>query len=249
MQRFQGQVAIVTGGARGLGFSIAKKLGLEGAKVAIADKDDSPAKQGEKDLITAGINATSVHGDIAEERDVERIVKQVAEKWGRIDILVNNAGVIDQTGYIWELGVDVLDRVYRTNLRGTFLCCQKIVPYIQKQNYGRIVNIASIAGKEGNPMMAPYSCTKAAIIGLTKSLGKELADTNITVNAITPSVVRTDILDQCSPEQVQYMLSKIPMGRFCTLEEVANMVAWMASEECSFTTGAVFDLSGGRATY
>jgi 3-oxoacyl-[acyl-carrier protein] reductase len=249
MQRFQGQVAIVTGGARGLGFSIAKKLGSEGVKVAIVDKDDSLAKHGEKDLITAGINATSIHGDIAEERDVERIVKQVAEKWGRIDILINNAGIIDQAGYIWELGVDVLDRVYRTNLRGTFLCCQKIVPYMQKQNYGRIVNVSSIAGKEGNPMMIPYSCTKAAIIGFTKSLGKELANTNITVNAITPAVVRTDILDQCSHEQVQYMLSKIPMGRFCTLEEVANMVAWMASEECSFTTGAVFDLSGGRATY
>lgn len=249
MQRFQGQVAVVTGGARGLGFSIAKKLGSEGGKVAIADKDDSLAKHGEKELTTDGIDAISVSADIAEECDVEKIVKHVAEKWGRIDILINNAGIIGRTGYIWELGVDVLDRVYQTNLRGTFLCCQKIVPHMQKQNYGRIVNVASIAGKEGNPRMIPYSCTKAAVIGFTKSLGKELADTNITVNAITPAVVRTDILDQCSPEQVQYMLSKIPMGRFGTLEEVANMVAWMASRECSFTTGAVFDLSGGRATY
>lgn len=249
MQRFQGQVAVVTGGAEGIGLGIAKKLGSEGARILVTDIDGHRGKQAVAELVSNGIETSFAVGDVANEADVERTVSQVIQKWGQIDVLVNNAGIIGQTGYLWELSIDVLDQVYRTNLRGTFLYCQKVIPHMQARGYGRIVNIASIAGKEGNPRMVPYSATKAAVIVLTKSLGKELATSGILVNCVTPAVVRTRILEQTTPEQIRYMVERVPMGRMGEIEEVANMVAWIASPECSFTTGAVFDLSGGRATY
>ena len=176
-------------------------------------------------------------------------VAQALETWGRIDVLVNNAGIGGNVAPIWELPVEEMDRVYRTNLRGVFLFCHEVIPHMMERDYGRIVNIASIAGKEGNPRMVPYSATKAAVIGLTKSVGKELADTGIRVNCVTPAVIQTRILDQLTPAQVDYMLERIPMGRTGEVSEVAALVAWLASKECSFSTGAVFDISGGRATY
>ena len=178
-----------------------------------------------------------------------RAVRAAMDRWGRIDVLVNNAGIGGDVGNVWELPVEEMDRVYRTNLRGVYLFCHEAIPHMMKRDYGRIVNIASIAGKEGNPRMVPYSATKAAVIGLTKSVGKELATTGIRVNCVTPAVVRTRILDQLTDAQVQYMLDRIPMGRTGDASEIAALVAWLASEECSFSTGAVFDISGGRATY
>ena len=169
--------------------------------------------------------------------------------YNNVDILVNNAGIGGINKPLWDLPVDELDRVYAINLRGVFIFCKSVIPLMLKNKYGRIVNIASIAGKEGNPNAVPYSATKSAVIGLTKSLGKELAKTEIRVNCVTPAVVKTSILDEFTEEHINYMLEKIPIGRTGKIEEVANMVAWIASEECSFSTGAVFDISGGRATY
>lgn len=249
MQRFRGQVAVVTGGAEGIGLGIAKKLGSEGARILVTDIDGHRGKQAVAELVSNGIETSFAVGDVANEADVERTVSQVIQKWGQIDVLVNNAGIIGQTDYLWELSIDVLDQVYRTNLRGTFLYCQKAIPHMQARGYGRIVNIASIAGKEGNPRMVPYSATKAAVIALTKSLGKELATSGILVNCVAPALMHTRMLEQTTPEQIRYLVELIPMGRIGEVEEVANMVAWIASPECSFTTGAVFDLSGGRATY
>ncbi len=249
MQRFRGQVAVVTGGAEGIGLGIAKKLGSEGARILVTDIDGHRGKQAVAELVSNGIETSFAVGDVANEADVERTVSQVIQKWGQIDVLVNNAGIIGQTDYLWELSIDVLDQVYRTNLRGTFLYCQKVIPHMQARGYGRIVNIASIAGKEGNPRMVPYSATKAAVIALTKSLGKELATSGILVNCVAPALMHTRMLEQTTPEQIRYLVELIPMGRIGEVEEVANMVAWIASPECSFTTGAVFDLSGGRATY
>ena len=168
---------------------------------------------------------------------------------GRVDILLNSAGIAGPNFKTWDYPIDEWLKVVDIDLNGTFLCCRAIVPYMRDQNYGRIVNIASIAGKEGNPNASPYSAAKAGVIGLTKSLGKELADMEITVNCITPAAVRTEIFDQISQEHIDFMLSKIPIGRFGTVEEIANLIAWLSSEECSFSTGGVFDISGGRATY
>ncbi len=249
MQRFQGQVAIVTGAARGIGLGVARKLGNEGARIMMTDKDEQEAVRALAELTSNGVEAALAVGDVADESDVERAVNQTIERWGRIDVLVNNAGIVGNTAYLWQLAADDLDRAYRTNLRGVFLYCQKVIPHMLRRGYGRIVNIASIAGKEGNPRMVPYSATKAAVIGLTKSLGKELATSGILVNCVTPGVVRTRILEQTTPEQVRYMVERIPMGRTGEIEEVATLVSWLASSECSFSTGAVFDISGGRATY
>ena len=196
-----------------------------------------------------GMDAILVIGDVSDEIIAENAVKAAKEKWGRLDVLINNAGITGDPGTVWDLPVSELDRVYRTNLRATYLFCQKAIPLMLKKDYGRIVNVASISGKEGNPKMVPYSSTKAAVIGLTKSVGKELCDTGIRVNCVTPAVARTKILEQTSAEIVNYMISKIPLGRPAELSEIASLITWVASEECSFTTAGVFDISGGRATY
>ena len=248
-KRFSNQVSIITGGASGIGYSIAQRLGGEGSNLVIVDRDAESGKRSAAELNASGINTVLVIGDVSDEKVAENAVAQAKENWDRLDVLINNAGITGDPGSIWELPVTEMDRVYRTNLRATYLFCQKAIPLMLRNDYGRIVNIASIAGKEGNPKMVPYSSTKAAVIGLTKSVGKELSDTGIRVNCVTPAVARTAILDQTSPEVVDYMLSKIPLGRLVELSEIASLVTWVASEECSFTTAGVFDISGGRATY
>jgi 3-oxoacyl-[acyl-carrier protein] reductase len=249
MSRFENQVAIVTGGATGIGHAIASRLGRDGARVLIVDADGDEAERAASELADQGVDVRIQLGDVADPDVASAGIAQALETWGRIDVLVNNAGIGGNVAPIWELPVEEMDRVYRTNLRGVFLFCHEVIPHMMERDYGRIVNIASIAGKEGNPRMVPYSATKAAVIGLTKSVGKELAATGIRVNCVTPAVIQTRILDQLTPAQVDYMLERIPMGRTGEVSEVAALVAWLASKECSFSTGAVFDISGGRATY
>ena len=236
MARIDGQVAIVTGAATGIGYGIAERLGSNVARIVMVDIDGSLGEQSSVELAARGVDVRLEVGDVAEPELAERAVKRAIDTWGRLDILVNNAGIGGITGDIWDLPVEEMDRVYRTNLRGVFVFCHAAIRHMLERDYGRIVNIASIAGKEGNPRMVPYSATKAAVIGLTKSVGKELARTGIRVNCVTPAVV-------------QYMVERIPMGRTGEIEEIASLVAWLASPECSFSTGAVFDISGGRATY
>ena len=249
MTRFQGQVAIVTGAATGIGYGIAKRLASEGARLVVADIDGELGEQSASEFSARGTDARLVVGDVAEPDTAARAVAAAMDAWGRIDVLVNNAGITGVDGNIWELPIDEIDRVYRVNLRGVFAFCSAVIPHMLARDYGRIVNIASIAGKEGNPRMVPYSATKAAVIGLTKSVGKELAHTGVRANCVTPAVVHTRILDELTPEQVRYMVERIPVGRTGEIGEIAALVAWLASEECSFSTGGVFDISGGRATY
>lgn len=242
------RVAIVTGGARGIGYAIAKRLLEEGASVCLWDMDAKALAEA-KSSLGYDEKVSTAQVDVTRASSIETAVDSTVSSWGKIDLLINNAGVAGNNAKLWEMSLEDWSRVMDINLTGTFLSCRAVVPHLLKNGYGRIVNIASIAGKEGNPNASHYSASKAGVIALTKSLGKELASSNILVNCITPAVIETDILQQCTPEHVQYMLSKIPMNRFGQKHEASALVAWLCSEECSFTTGAVFDLSGGRATY
>jgi 2-dehydro-3-deoxy-L-rhamnonate dehydrogenase (NAD+) len=229
--RFSNRRAVVTGGASGIGQAVARRIESEGGRAAVWD-------------MSGGIRT-----DVSDYSSVERAVAKTLEDIGGIDILVNCAGITGPTVPVAEFPLDGWQNVIAVNLNGTFHCCRAVVPLMQAQNYGRIINLASIAGKEGNPNASAYSASKAGVIGLTKSLGKELAKTKITVNCVTPAVIQTPILEQVPKDFIAFMLSKIPMGRTGTLDEAASLICWLASEECSFSTGAVFDLSGGRATY
>ena len=244
----QGKNAIVTGGARGIGFAIAQRLLASGAACSLWDRDVEALGSAAKALAGQGTVCTAAV-DLTQADSVKATADATFKAFGRVDILVNNAGVTGGNKKTWEFTPDEWQHVLQVNLFGMFLCCHAIVPKMIEQGYGRIVNIASIAGKEGNPNASHYSASKAGVIALTKSLAKETARSGVIVNCITPAVIETDILKQMSREHIDYMLSKIPMGRFGLKEEAAAMVAWLCSSDCSFSTGAVFDLSGGRATY
>ncbi len=241
-----GRCAIVTGGAQGFGRAITERFVASGAKVAIWDNDQTLAEKTAKEV---GNGVIAVKVDVTDLAAVEKAREETLKAFGKIDIFVNNAGIAGVNKTVWETDFDEWRKVLRINLDGPFVCCKAIVPTMIKQNYGRIVNIASIAGKEGNPNAAHYSASKAGLIALTKSLGKELAKYNIMVNAVTPAAAKTAIFDQMTQQHIDFMLSKIPKNRFVLVEELAALAAWLASEDCSFSTGAVFDISGGRATY
>ena len=241
-----GRHAVVTGGAAGLGLAITQRLLASGASVTWWDRDAAAMAAAAAPL---GQPVHGVQVDVGQHDSVVEAVHQTLERHPVIDILVNCAGITGPNVKLWDYPPDDWLQVMQVNLNGLFYGCREVVPLMRSQNYGRIVNIASVAGKEGNPNASAYSASKAAVIALTKSLGKELADTSIRVNCVAPAAVKTAIFDQMSPEHIQFMLAKIPMGRFGEPEEVAAMVAWLCTEECSFSTGAVFDLSGGRATY
>lgn len=243
---FKGRTAIVTGGAQGIGLAIAQRLIASGAKVRIWDHDD---KLLANTIAKLGSMASGDAVDVTDEASVLRGVKDTLEVLGRIDVFVNNAGIAGPSMPVVDYPVTDWKRVIDVDLNGPFLCCRAVVPPMVKAGYGRIVNIASIAGKEGNPNAAAYAAAKGGLIAFTKALGKELAQTGVLVNCVTPAAAQTAILDQVTPEFAQFMLSKIPMGRFVTVAEIAAMTCWLASEDCSFSTGGVFDISGGRATY
>lgn len=241
----EGRVVIVTGAARGIGLAVAERLTASGASVAVWDMDGAEAEKAAATLK----NAQAIAVDVSDEESVNRAVAQTLDHYGRIDCLVNNAGIAGSTGPLWKYPVDTWRKIVDIDLTGVFLCCRAVVPVMLENDYGRIVNVASVAGKEGNPNASAYSSAKAGVIALTKSLGKELATTGIRVNAVTPATVKTEILKQFDQSQVDYMLSKIPMGRLGLPEENAALIAWLCSEDCSFSTAAVFDTSGGRCTY
>ena len=238
------KISVITGGAQGFGYSMVQRFSQSGAKVIIWDKDKKLI-----DSLDLPDNVSIVQTDVTSYESVEHSLKETLSKHKKIDILVNNAGIAGPSFKTWEYPIDQWQNVIDIDLTGVFYCCKSVVPHMIKSGYGRIVNIASIAGKEGNPNAMPYSAAKAGVIALTKSLGKELADKNIAVNCVTPAAAKTRIFDQISQEHIDYMLSKIPRGRFLKVDELASMVSWLVSEENSYTTGAVFDLSGGRATY
>ncbi|HEV2283100.1 MAG TPA: SDR family NAD(P)-dependent oxidoreductase [bacterium] len=243
-----GRQAVVTGAARGIGFAIAKRLAAEGAAVTVWDVDAAQGERAAADLRGTG-EVDSLAVDVADAAAVDAAARETLRRRGRVDVLVNNAGIAGPNATTWTYPRDAWQKVLDIDLTGVFLCCRALVPAMLERKYGRVVNIASVAGKEGNPNASAYSAAKAGVIALTKSLGKELAGTGVLVNCVTPAAVETDIFAQMTREHIQFMLSKIPMGRFGTADEVAALVAWLASEDCSFSTGAVFDISGGRATY
>ncbi len=243
--RFTGQGAIVTGGAAGIGLAVAARITREGGKVSLWDRDAARLAAASQEVGGAHVQAV----DIADAEAVARATAATAEALGRIDILVCSAGITGPNTTLADYPVEAWQQVIDVNLNGVFYCNKFVVPVMLRQGYGRIVNIASVAGKEGNPNASAYSASKAGVIGLTKSLGKELAKTEIRVNCVTPAAVRTAIFDQMTQEHIDFMLSKIPIGRFGEIDEVGSLVCWLLSLEASFTTGGVFDISGGRATY
>ena len=244
---FQNKTAVITGGAQGFGLDIAKKFLKFGAsKVIIWDIDKTELEKATKEINNSKLSYNVV--DVSNFKEVNQVVQNITKSFN-IDILINNAGITGSTSELWNYNVDEWQKIIAINLHGTFNCCKSIVPNMIGNNYGRIVNVASVAGKDGNANASAYSAGKAGVIGLTKSLGKELADKNIAVNAITPAGAKTRILDQMSKEHVQRMLAKVPRGRFLEIEEMTSLVCWLSSEENSFSTAAVFDISGGRSTY
>ena len=243
---FKNRTALVTGGAQGFGLDIAKRLLKSGAKVIIWDIDPKMTEKAIKDLKNPNLSSNIV--DVSNYTEVENCINDIIKN-SNIDILINNAGITGPTSALWEYDVEMWKKVVDINLMGTFNCCKTIVPNMIKNNYGRIVNVASVAGKDGNANAIAYSVGKAGVIGLTKSLGKELADKNIAVNTVTPAGAKTRILDQMTKEHVQRMLSKVPRGRFLEVEEFTSLICWLSSEENTFSTAAVFDISGGRSTY
>ena len=242
------RVAVITGGARGIGYATAKRALQSGASVCLWDIDRTRAESAQRELSALGtVSVQAV--ELTDADAVQSASNATVDAHGAIDILVNNAGITGGNGATWDLAPEVWRRVLNVNLTGSFLTCRAVVPQMIARGYGRIVNVASIAGKEGNPNASHYSASKAGLMALTKSLAKELAPRNIVVNCVTPAAARTEIFAQMKQEHVDYMLARIPMGRFLEVEEVASLICWLATEECSFSTGAVFDISGGRATY
>ena len=243
---FENRTAVITGGAQGFGFDIARRFLNSGAKVIIWDNDPDTLKKSVKELDNTNLTSNVI--DVSKFEEVENCTNEILKN-SKIDILINNAGITGPTAPLWEYDLEKWKKVVDINLMGTFNCCRAIVPNMIKNDYGRIVNVASVAGKDGNANASAYSAGKAGAIGLTKSLGKELADKNIAVNAVTPAGAKTRILDQMTKEHVQKMLSKVPRGRFLEVEEFTSLVCWLSSEENTFSTAAVFDISGGRSTY
>jgi 3-oxoacyl-[acyl-carrier protein] reductase len=241
------RVAIITGGAQGFGLAISKRIIQSGGKVVIWDIDEIAIKSALDEISSENLSYKKV--DVTNFVEIENALLETEKDHSKIDIFVNNAGITGVNAKVWEYPLDEWKKVIELDLNSTFYCCKAVVPHMIKNNYGRIVNIASIAGKEGNPNASAYSTAKAGVIGFTKSLGKELADKNIAVNCVTPAAAKTRIFDQMTQEHIDYMLSKIPRNRFAKVDELASLVCWLLSEENSFTTAAVFDLSGGRATY
>lgn len=244
-----GRVAIVTGAGDGIGFATATRLAQAGARVAVADIDGESARQAAGHIVEAGDMAAPIEVDVTDEQSVQAMVQTIERDLGGVEILVNNAGVSGGSVEVQDLALAAWEQVMAVNLRGVFLCCRAVLPAMLAAGRGRIVNVASIAGKEGNPRLSAYSASKAGVIGFTKALAKEVATKNIYVNAISPAVIQTRLLDQVSPSMVAYMVERIPMGRVGQPQEVAALIHWLASDECSFTTGQCIDISGGRATY
>jgi 3-oxoacyl-[acyl-carrier protein] reductase len=244
----KGRVAVVTGGAQGIGYAVAERMLRSGATVVLWDINEAQLRRAAADLGALGTVDTRVV-ELTEDDAVQAAAQAAMDAHGRIDALVNSAGITGGNGLTWELPPETWRRVIEVNLVGCYLTCRAVVPHMLKAQYGRIVNIASVAGKEGNPNASHYSASKAGLIGLTKSLGKELAKSGVLVNAVTPAAAKTPIFDSMKQEHIDFMLSRIPMGRFLQVDEAAAMIAWLSTADCAFSTGAVFDLSGGRATY
>jgi len=249
MDETERRVAVVTGGASGIGAAVVDRFAEEGKAVSVWDVDGSGAEGRASTVTERGGRAQAVDVDVSDPDAVTEATEETLDRFGRIDVLVNNAGIVGESGPLWEQEIEAWNRVLGVNLNGAFHCSRAVVPHMREQGWGRVVNVSSIAGKEGIPSAAPYSVSKAGIIALTKSLGEELATDGVLVNCVTPAVIRTGMLEQVSEEYLQDKIDQIPMGRLGEPEEVAELVSWLGSNACSFTTGAVFDLSGGRATY
>jgi 2-dehydro-3-deoxy-L-rhamnonate dehydrogenase (NAD+) len=250
MDRFKNQVAVISGGADGLGFGIGERIASEGGDVVLLDINEQSLTAAVERLKAKNLFVRGLKLNVASQAEVENTMTIINEEMGRIDIMVNSAGIVGPTNIcITEYSVEDYDRVYQVNLRGAFLMSKFAIKYMQANNYGRILLISSMAGKDGNPFMAGYTSMKAGVIGLVKGIGKEFANTGITINGLAPAVIKTKMNDETDSKQLAYMKSKIPMGRFGTVEEVASLASWIVSQEASFNTGFVFDLSGGRATY